>query len=95
MARYTTLMPLNSPPRTTLFPPSACRRRIVETRSSDAEVVDALTLLGEEARVDALVVERLDQLPLHLADHGDREAPRAVDRLAVLAQVLHVPGLNS
>jgi hypothetical protein len=38
-----------------------------------------------------LVVERLDQLPLHLADHGDRSAPGALDRLAELAQVLHPP----
>jgi hypothetical protein len=53
-------------------------------------VVDALTFLGEEAGVEALVVERLDQLPLHLANHGDRKAPGASHRLPVLAQVRRV-----
>jgi hypothetical protein len=74
-------------------PPSS-RHRLVEARSSDGDVVDALALLGEEARVDALVVERLDQLPLHLADHGDREAPGAPDRPAD-SRSSAFPGLTS
>jgi hypothetical protein len=45
-------------------------------------MVDALALLGEKARVDALLVERLDQLPLHLADRGDA---RTADPLLTIA----------
>jgi hypothetical protein len=43
-------------------------------------MVDALALLGEKARVDALLVERLDQLPLHVAGRGDGKARGALDR---------------
>jgi hypothetical protein len=57
-------------------------------------MVDTLALLGEDTRVDALLVERLDQLPLHLADRGDREAPGALDRLTVLAGILRVAGVE-
>jgi len=46
--------------------------------------VDTFSLLGEEACVVALVVERLDQPPLHLADHGGRKSPEAFDRSSVL-----------
>jgi hypothetical protein len=74
----------------------AGRDRRARPRRGDADVRPRLRdrSVGH-LRVHALVVERLDQLPLHLADHGDREAPGALDRLAVLAQVIHVPGLNS
>jgi hypothetical protein len=46
--------------------------------------MDAAAPRGEEAGVVTLVVERLDQLPLHRADHRCREPPGAVDRLSVL-----------
>jgi hypothetical protein len=54
------------------------RQRLVEVRRSDRDVVHASALLSEEARVVALVVEWLDQLPLHGADHRCREPPGAV-----------------
>jgi hypothetical protein len=57
-------------------------------------MVDTLALLGEETRVDALLVERLDQLPLHLADRGDGEALGALDRLTVFAEILRVAGVE-
>ena len=40
------------------------RDGLVEVRRRDADVVHALTPFGEEPRVDAPVVERLDELPL-------------------------------
>ncbi len=52
-------------------------------------MVYALTLLGEEPGVDAVVVERLNELPLHLAELREREAPGALDRLPVLVHVPH------
>ena len=67
-------------------------RRLVEARRGDGDMMHAFAFLGEEARVDARVVERLDQLPHHLADQGGRETPGAFDRLAVLAQILRVRG---
>src|SRR5215216_6263484 len=54
----------------------------------DGDVVDALALLGEEAGVDAFLVERLDKLPHHPPDHGDGDAVRALDRPTVLAVVV-------
>jgi hypothetical protein len=63
------------------------RNGLVEVRSGDCDVLDTLPLLGEETCVDALLIERLDQLPLHLADRGDGEAPGALDRLAVFAEI--------
>src|SRR4029450_3339003 len=41
-----------------------------------AENCAVLAVLGEETGGDALLVERLDQLPLRLADGGDRNATR-------------------
>src|SRR6266568_8407348 len=70
------------------------RHRLVEIRRSNRDVVDTLSLLGEEARVVALVVERLDQLPLHPADHRGREPPGAFDWPSVLVQILRVPGVE-
>ena len=68
-------MPLNSPLRTTLLPLAACAVIVSSNLGGDGYVVDAFALLGEKARVDALVVEWLDQLPLQLSDHGGGEAP--------------------
>jgi len=62
-------------------PAVGLRHSLVEVRGGDGDMVDALALLGQEMRVDALLVERLDQLPLHLADRGDGKAPGALDRL--------------
>jgi hypothetical protein len=47
--------------------------------------------LGQEPRVDALVVARLDQLPHHPADHrrGNGNAPER-DRPAVYAHIRRV-----
>ena len=57
-------------------------------------MVDTLSLRDQEARVVALVVERLDELPLHFADHGRRESPGAFDRPAVLVQIFLVAGVE-
>ena len=70
------------------------RQSLVEVRRSNRDVVDTLSLLGEEARVVALVVERLDQLSLRLADHGGRKPPGAFDRPSVLVQIFRVPGVE-
>src|SRR5215208_974826 len=64
------------------------RKGLVEVRGGDGDVVHALTLLGEEAGIDAVLVERLDKLPHHPADHGDGDAVGALDRLTVLAVVV-------
>src|ERR671911_1542443 len=62
---------------------------LVEVRGGDGDVVHALALLGEEAGIDAVLVERLDKLPHHhLADHGDGDAVGALDWLSVLAVVV-------
>src|SRR5687767_12352970 len=75
-------------------PPVGLRNGLVEVRSGDGDMVDALALLGEKTRVDALLVERLDPLPLHLADRGDCKAPGALDRLTVLAEILRFAGVE-
>src|SRR5215218_11129314 len=62
----------------------------VEVRGGDGDVVDALALLGKETGVDAVLVERLDKLPHHLADRGDSDAVGALDRLTVLAVVVRI-----
>jgi hypothetical protein len=67
------------------------RQRLVEVRRADCDVVNAAALLGEEARVIALLVERLDQLPLHGAHQRCREPPGAVDRPSVLVQSFRLP----
>src|SRR5215207_910995 len=64
------------------------RKGLVEVRGGDGDVVHALTLLGEEAGIDAVLVERLDKLPHHLADRGDGYAVGALDWLSVLAVVV-------
>src|SRR6266571_8578804 len=56
--------------------------------------MDTLALLREEAGVHALVVERLDQLPLHPADHGGGETPGAADGFAVFVEVRCVLGME-
>src|SRR3712207_3055480 len=60
----------------------------VEVRGGHGDVVHALALLGEEAGIDAFLVERLDKLPHHPADHGDGDAVGALDWLSVLAVVV-------
>src|SRR5918997_90749 len=66
------------------------RNGLVEVRGGDGDVVDALALLGEEAGIDAVLVERLDKLPHHPPDHGDGDAVRALDWLSVLAVVVRL-----
>src|SRR3712207_8254585 len=51
-------------------------------------MVDALALLGEEAGIDAFLVERLDELPHHPPDRGDGDAVGALGRLPVFAVVV-------
>src|SRR5215207_9029456 len=50
------------------------RDGLLEVRGGDGDVVDTLALLGEEAGIDAFLVERLDKLPHHPPDHGDGDA---------------------
>lgn len=64
--------------------------QLVEAPSRDGDVVHAPALLDKETRVDALLVERLDQFSLQLAHHSDCHAPGALDRLAVFAEILPV-----
>src|ERR671916_1413392 len=66
------------------------RNGLVEVRCGDGDVVHALALLGEEAGIDAVLVERLDKLPHHPADHGDGDAVGALGRLTVLAVVVRL-----
>ncbi len=51
-------------------------------------MVHALPLLGDEPRIDAVLVERLNELPLHVADLRERESPGTLNGLPVL---VHVP----
>jgi hypothetical protein len=70
-------MPLNVPLRSASFPPFRLhRQRLVEVRSDNRNVVDALALFGKEARGDAFVVERLDRYtePLRSASTHTRSA---------------------
>src|ERR687894_1968615 len=64
------------------------RNGLVEVRGGDGDVVHALALRGEEAGIDAVLVERLDKLPHPPADHGDGDAVGALDWLSVLAVVV-------
>src|SRR5215207_10980627 len=66
------------------------RDGLVEIRGGDGDVVDALTFLGKETGIDAFVVERLDKLPHHPADRGDRDARGALGRPTVLAVVVRL-----
>src|SRR5215213_8299290 len=66
------------------------RKGLVEVRGGDGDVVHALALLGEEAGIDAVLVERLDKLPHHLADRGHGDAVGALGRLSVLAVVVRL-----
>src|SRR5918993_5918267 len=70
------------------------RKGLVEVRGCDGDVVHALALLGEEAGIDAVLVERLDKLPHHPADRGDGDARGALDRLTVLAVVIRLTGVD-
>src|SRR5215207_6955170 len=64
------------------------RDGLVEVRGGDGDVVHTLALLGKETGIDAFLVERLDKLPHHPADHGDGDAVGALDWLSVLAVVV-------
>ena len=75
--RYATLAPPNSPLEDHAVPAVGPRNGLVEVRSGDGDMVDALVLLGEKARVDALLVERLDQLPLRLTVATARRQERS------------------
>lgn len=89
VGRYATLMPgPNVPLRTAFCPFSAM------SANAWSKFVGATALLGEEACVVALVVERLDQLPLHRADHRCREPPGAVDLPSVLVQSFRLAGVE-
>src|SRR5215212_1672523 len=66
------------------------RDGLIDVRCGEGDVVHALALLGEEAGIDAFLVERLDKLPHHPADHGDGDAVGALDRLSVLAVVVRL-----
>jgi hypothetical protein len=59
-----------------------------------AENCAVLAVLGEETGGDALLVERLDQLPLRLADGGDGKPPGKLDRLTVLPEILRLAGVE-
>src|SRR5919112_169628 len=63
------------------------RDGLPEVRRGDGDVVHALSLLGEETSVDAVLVERLDELPHHPADRSHGDAVGALCRLSVLAVV--------
>src|SRR5205085_6712942 len=58
----------------------------VEVVDADGDVVHTLAVLGQEARVGAAIVERLDQLPEEAADAREREPPGGVNRLPALLQ---------
>src|SRR3712207_4609757 len=64
------------------------RDGLVKIRGGDGNMVDALAFVSKEAGIDAVLVERLDKLPHHPADHGDGDAVGALDRLSVLAVVV-------
>src|SRR5215203_7379023 len=66
------------------------RDGLVEIRGGDGNMVDALTFLGKETGIDALLLEWLDKLPHHLADRGDGAAVGALDRLTILAVVIRL-----
>src|SRR5215207_2560290 len=66
------------------------RDGLVEIRGGDGNMVDALTFLGKETGIDALLLERLDKLPHHLADRGDGDARGALGRLTVFAVVVRL-----
>ena len=55
-------------------------------------MMDAFAFLGEEAGIDTLVIERLDEFPHHVAHHGDGEAPGRWSVLAVLIEVVSILG---
>lgn len=58
-------------------------------------MLDAVAHRGEKTRADTLLVERLNELPLHLAVRGDGKAAGTLDRLTVLAESFAAPALNS
>src|SRR3712207_221458 len=64
------------------------RKGLVEVRGGDGNMVDTLAFVSKEAGIDAVLVERLDKLPHHPADHGDGDAVGALDQLSVLAVVV-------
>jgi hypothetical protein len=56
--------------------------------------VNTLTFPSKETGIDAVLVERLDKLPHHLADRGDGHARGALDRPIVLAVVVRLTGVD-
>lgn len=46
-------------------------------------MLDAVAHRGEKTRADTLLVERINELPLHLAVRGDGKAAGTLDRLTV------------
>src|SRR5215218_8645352 len=66
------------------------RNSLIEVRCGHGDVMYALTFLGKETRIDAVLVEWLDKLPHHLADRGEGAAVGALDRLTVLAVVIRL-----
>src|SRR5215204_5921563 len=66
------------------------RNTLIEVRCGHGDVMYALTFLGKETGIDAVLVEWLDKLPHHLADRGDGDAVGALDRLTVLAVVVRI-----
>src|SRR5262245_56764800 len=54
---------------------SACVATISSKLGSRRRRAGSLAIFGEEAGVDALVVERFDQLPHQPADRGDSKVP--------------------
>src|SRR5215213_7245771 len=72
------------------FPTLCLRDGLVEIRGGDGNMVDALTFLGKETGIDALLIEWLDKLPHHPADRGGGDAVGALGRLTVLAVVVRL-----
>jgi hypothetical protein len=70
------------------------RHSLVEVPYADSNMVDTLTFLIEEAREDALLIERFDKLSHHLANHGGCTAPGAFGRLAVLVKIFCLTGVE-
>jgi hypothetical protein len=64
--------------------------RVLVASDADADVMQALAVRGQVLGVHVAVVERLDQLPLHRADGGDRDPHRVVGGLVVLDHPLDV-----
>ena len=83
------MTPLYVPPSSTSCPrPESSAIVAVVVPHADADVVDPRPVLGEETRVHAVPLERLDELPLDVADLRQREPPGVLDRPAALVHAL-------